>query len=431
MNTRKICLWAAPVLVVALAVAAYFFFFKSRPQIIELSDGTKLTLLGVTYGKHHVSPVPKGAPKSVRPQRMDTAEETLCVWMQEQRKGNNYPNYEVLAYDSANTACVGSWTRTYGNNRGGNNIAGVSFDAFPRRGKKVILRFTEWGRNGQEVAKGEFVVSNPARGKTFSSWSPESLPITQSDGDLDVTLTRLAIDRNNMFNSNGQDDKDAKTDPRNRAVLAAFRATQNGSPATNWQPVSVITSDATGNHTGMRSWSNRHENDEEVMTYQWGLWSDEPAWKLRVEFSRTSGFNSDELWTVSEIPFVKGDINNMWNNRNNTNVFAETTLNDIHLQLFKAIQPPAEQARNYGNLDAVLLIRAKPMPEGWRMKLAKVTDDRGHEVQAQDWGSGGGDYRFALRNFGGSTNINITLAFHRSRYVEFTAKPQMEASRKP
>jgi hypothetical protein len=167
------------------------------------------------------------------------------------------------------------------------------------------------------------------------------------------------------------------------------------------------------------------------MTDQYGLWPDEPAWKLRVEFSRTSGFSSDELWTVSEIPFVKGDINNMWNNRNNTNVFAETTLNDIHLQLFKAIQPSAEQARNYGNLDAVLLIRAKPMPEGWRMKLAKVTDDRGHEVQAQDWGSGGGDYRFALRNFGGSTNINITLAFHRSRYVEFTAKPQMEASRKP
>lgn len=97
MKIGKIALWATPVLVVALA-AAVFFYFKGRTQTVELSDGTKLTLLGVTYGKRHVSPVPKGAPKTLRPQRMNTPGDTLVVWMREQRKGNNWPNFELLAY---------------------------------------------------------------------------------------------------------------------------------------------------------------------------------------------------------------------------------------------------------------------------------------------------------------------------------------------
>lgn len=422
MKIGKIALWATPVLVVALA-AAVFFYFKGRTQTVELSDGTKLTLLGVTYGKRHVSPVPKGAPKTLRPQRMNTPGDTLVVWMREQRKGNNWPNFELLAYDPANTACVGSWSRTYGNGRNGDNIVGVSFDAFPRRSRKVILRFRQWGNHGQEMVKGQFVVSNPARGKSFPSWQPQPLPIMASDGDLDVTLTQLASDGNSFFYSSGNDDLAEKSDPARKAVVATFHVEQNGNIATNWQPVSVETSDATGNHSSMRSWSERQENDEETMTYQWGLWPDEPAWKMRVEFSRTSGFFPDELWTVTEIPLVQGSINDIWNNRKNTNVFAETSVNNIRLQIFKPIQPPAEQARGYGDVDAVLLVRAKPNPDGMRLKLVGVTDDRGHPVQARDWGSGGGEYRFALRNFGAATNLNITLAFHRSRFVEFTAKP--------
>jgi hypothetical protein len=35
----------------------------AKPQIITLSDGTKLTFLGVTYGKHHVAPKIKLAGK--------------------------------------------------------------------------------------------------------------------------------------------------------------------------------------------------------------------------------------------------------------------------------------------------------------------------------------------------------------------------------
>ena len=32
------------------------------------------------------------------------------------------------------------------------------------------------------------------------------------------------------------------------------------------------------------------------------LWPSEPAWKVRVEFSRTNDFATDELWTMPSMP---------------------------------------------------------------------------------------------------------------------------------
>jgi hypothetical protein len=68
------------------------------------------------------------------------------------------------------------------------------------------------------------------------------------------------------------------------------------------------------------------------------LWPDEPAWKVRFEFSKKSGYDENELWKVQNIPFQPGkqqDFYNYNNNRRNTNtVFAETDLNGIHLKVY-------------------------------------------------------------------------------------------------
>jgi hypothetical protein len=41
----------------------------------------------------------------------------------------------------------------------------------------------------------------------------------------------------------------------------------------------------------------------------------------------------------------------------------------------------------------------------------------------QSWSSGGNDYQFALEKFGDATTLNVTVAVHRSRFVEFIVKP--------
>jgi hypothetical protein len=67
-----------------------------------------------------------------------------------------------------------------------------------------------------------------------------------------------------------------------------------------------------------------------------------------------------------------------------------------------------------------------------RMTLVKLTDDQTNDVTYFDYGmmrnmtgtTGATTYRFGLRDIDGITNLNLTIALHKSRFVEFTAKPE-------
>ncbi|MGD0251501.1 MAG: hypothetical protein ABSC01_02260 [Verrucomicrobiota bacterium] len=412
-------LWRSVVSVLAAGIVAGVGWWMLRPQTVALSDGTRLTLLKVTYGQRHKAP---GSPSGTS-QRGGTFQGTndfLVVWIRQEHKGAQWPNYQLYAYDKAGSACVGFSGMTYANNnrQQGREIVGVRFDAFPRRDGKIILRLQEWNpQGGQQTVRDAFVISNPARGP-FPTWLPDSLPNTQSDGDLDVTLNKLVLGVKTPWQRNN-----SAADAMNRGVQVAFDVQQSGHAATNWQPVQIETSDATGNRVSGSV--NTVLQDGEPMTfYQWGLWPDEPAWKLRVEFSRTSGFNDDELWTVQDIPVESGKMQDFWSNnpRNRKNPgFAETTLNGIHLKIFPVKQftdQPPESAQQ-----GAFQVQLDPVPEGLRMTVVKATDDQGRIVRSWRWSWGGNFNAFALRELEGVKSINVTLALHKSRFVEFTVKP--------
>ncbi len=405
-------------IVVSVLAAAGAVWWLWRPQTFTLNDGTKLKLVAVTYGKHHNFP-----GESYQPAVSDSTNDTLYVWIEQKHKGNNWPNYQIYAYDKSGTACVGMFTRNSRQIRPGDEMIGFQLDAFPRRQGKFYLRIQEWNRrtgrqNMQQTIKNGFVISNPARGH-FPAWFPDSLPNTQEDGDLSVTLNRLEFGAKTPYTRNPK----APNDPMNKGVLAAFQIQQNGKTATNWQPAQVETSDATGNH--VLGWCNSHwENDEEVTLYQYGLWPDEPAWKLRFEFSRTSGFHADELWTVQGVPLETGRMQDFWNyGRDRTNsAFAETTLNGIHLKLFPAKQF-TDQRNMRGSIEGGLAVQTDLPLDGMRMTLVEVTDDQRHAIKPMNWSWGDTDYRFGLQELGNAKSLNLTLALHRSRFVEFTTKP--------
>jgi hypothetical protein len=407
-----------PGIVLVLLAAAVWWLW--RPQTITLEDGTKLKLVAVTYGKHHHFPGTKTPARAGRQNpAFDTTNDTLWVWVEQKHKGNNLPNYEIYAYDKSATACVGCSLTVAGQIRQGDGMFGYRFDAFPRRQGKVYLRVQEWNpQNVRQKVKKGFVISNPARGH-FPVWLPNPLPNTQEDDDLSVTLNRLEFGAKTPDTRNSE----AQNDPMNQGVLAAFQFQQNGKTATNWLPEQVETSDATGNH--ILGWCNSHwENDEAVTFYQYGLWPYEPAWKLRVEFSRTSGFHDDELWTVQEVPIQAGSRQDFENyERSGTNsAFAETTLNGIHLKLFPAKQFTG-QLPSPGQIEGGLEIQADPTLHGMRLTLVKGTDEQGRDLRPMNWSQDGNYYQFALRKLGNARSLTLTLALHRSRFVEFTAKP--------
>lgn len=439
---KKIILCCAGLILLAGIVAAAMYW-ELRPQVITLKDGTKLTLVGVTYGTHHVF---KGirTPGSFTAHgrtTLNTSNETAVVWIEAQHKGGySWQNYQVFVYDPENTACVSTWQTTSKHIKAGTDVQAFTLNAYPRRDSKIIVRIGSWGNGGgMKLAKGEFVVSNPGP-RSFTEWQPDPMPDTQSDGDLDVTLTKCVIGGRGFFFGGGDN---STKDPMHKGVQVAFHTEQNGTVATNWQAVSVETSDATGNKTTMSSWSNgqRDTNDDPMLTYQWGLWPSEPAWKLRVEMSRTSGFTAAETWAVGSVPIHKGSWQDLWNyqgrrfgrngisqDSDQTNsTLAQGTINGIHMSVYPIIRITDQ---GWGGMDqhpgGLRVVLEPDLPAGYRLS-AIVTNEHGHALQS--WGPNGGggngsfNYVFQFPDIGDAKSLNVTLALHKSRFVEFTVKP--------
>jgi hypothetical protein len=419
----RVLLWSA-ISVLILGVAASAYWWLSRPQVLVLDDGTRLTLLAVTYGKRHTLPASKTGGRKIHIERLTTTNDSLCLWLDQKLGENNGPNYQLLAFDAANTSCSQAEMRrrgSFNDNNRTDQVVALVFESFPRRGRKIYFRAQQWGNGQQELSPAGFIIRNPAPRDGYPKWTPDILPVTREDDDLQVTLTRFEIDGNG-FNGSGLT-KESK-DPMRNWVLTAFRVEQNGSVVTNWRPFDIETLDATGNHSKTRSWNNRQEDDEEVMTYQWGLWPGEPAWKLNVEMSRLSGFTADEMWTASGVLLKTGDIGDLFQRNKRGEPCAETTIGQFHVKVFRVIQLSPDRARNYGgDMDGLVLVKVEPPPEGFRLNLTKVTDDQNRPVGFHSWTWGAGDFRFALKNLADVKSLNITMALHRSRYAQFTVKP--------
>ena len=506
-------------IIFAVGIAGGVYWWSSRPQVITFSDDSKLTLLGADYGKRHAVPGHKlppapassgaatgGAARRGGSRSFTTPSDTLVVWVRAKYdytpnqpnqptlgfQPNQYHNFQFYVYDKAGTACAYGSSRTMSGNQRGDDVLAVQFDAFPRREGKLFLRVQESYSGGQEMADEKFVVSNPAAKKSFEKWTPEPLPVTTKDDDVSVTLTKLVSGAAMPYQRN-QDDAD---DAMNKGVQVAYHVERTGKHVTNWQPVSVETTDATGNRTAMNYGPNGNQvqwnGDEGTFTYQYGLWPDEPAWKLRMEMTQTSDFSSDEQWTAQNIPVVLGSqqsFNGVIGGRGGVAVrggvvvrnnppgggnpadaptpCAEADLGGHHIKVFPAVQftngpvrpanLPANVAftqpqqtglmiqiqpavMNNGMINAMIINNpngAQRTDDGMRLTLAKVTDGQGDEIQtySSGWsssGTGGANststFRFTLRDVTGVTNINATIALHKNRIFEFTVKPEKAAA---
>jgi hypothetical protein len=421
----KILLWSVvSILIIGFAVGA--FWWLRRPQVITFSDDAKLTLVKVEYGKRHASPTAAKAAAAARSgargNSFTTDKDTLVIWVREQYDSKQYHYFQFFVYDKGGTGCAQAGARMWRNN--GNEVVAVQFDAFPRRQGKFFMRVQEQGNGGQEMSEQKFVIHNPVS-KSFNKFAAEPLPSTKEDNDVSVTLTKLVAGADMPYQRNQDDAEDAA----NKGVQAVFHVERNGKPVSNWQPVSVETSDATGNHVNGGISQNNWQDNNDTVTYQYGLWPDEPAWKLKFEFSQQSNFADNELWTVKNIPLQSGrqqDFYNVPRNAGTNAVVAETDLNGLHLKILPAKHftdmPPNSQPQG-----GLTIQTAPALPNGMRMTLISLTDDQTNDVGYWDQGMMQNNnltsYRYALRDVTGVTNLNLTLALHKSRFVEFTAKP--------
>ena len=95
------------VLTVGIAIAAWAspgdavaFPALGEPQVIQLDDHTKLTLLGTTFGNYHMAP---GYENLRTANWIYTAPNTTVVWIKEEHDPGKGQIYELLVSDPANT----------------------------------------------------------------------------------------------------------------------------------------------------------------------------------------------------------------------------------------------------------------------------------------------------------------------------------------
>ena len=334
----KILSWSS-FLIIGIGFTAF-----GQPQVMQLDDGTKLTLLGVTTGTRQMAP---GYENLATANWLYTPDRPSMVWILAEHEQGKWPNYELLISDKAKTGCVNLEKSTGSHVRDGVDIQGFLMRAFPRWDKEMLARVKPYGA---AISKGEFVITNPAP-TAVENWTAEPLPITRSDGDLEVTLTKLVAGAPLPYR---QGEQPLTNDPANQCVHLNFDFRQNGQPTTNWGPWPVFTSDAAGNRVRGLIYSypsnginpiypdRIHPSFPPVVDgyfYRPGLWPDQSPWKVRLEFIHHSNFSDEETVTFTNLAVRSGsqqDFDDEWSwdaSKTNFSFVAEQMVNGVKLKL--------------------------------------------------------------------------------------------------
>jgi hypothetical protein len=225
-----------------------------------------------------------------------------------------------------------------------------------------------------------------------------------------------------------------------------FNFRLNGQATTNWQAWPVQTTDAAGNWSrgliypypknGINpGYPNRlHPSfppESDGYYFQPGLWPDEP-WKVRLEFIQRFNFSDDDTVTFTNLPVKMGspeDADDEWTawDVGKTNfpfTITPATVNGVHLQLL----PPLLLTNRWqsGERDVSIIIGAGPdyQPQGMNLTVVAATDDQGRELRSFEQPPWAGHYSISFaRIHDDIKSLNLKLALHKSRFVEFTVQP--------
>jgi hypothetical protein len=444
MKTR-VLLWGF-VSVLSVGIAGEPLSGADRPQVIQLDAATKLTLLGVTYGGGQQRA--PGFERFARFNPIYCPADSTMVWIQVDHESGNWPSFELVIYDKAKTGCVTTERRSGSHIKDGVEVHGFVLDAFPRWDKEFILR----ARYHQKpIAEGEFVVTNPHPVSAEASWTPDLLPVTKSDGDFEVTLTKFVAGAPFPYRQSTPDPQGGisatNNDPAQQCVHLNFELRQNGQPTTNWSAWPVRTSDAAGNR--VRGFLSGYPTNGIYPLYPLpsrmqptfplvydghfyypGLWPGRSPWKVQLEFTRRSGFSADETVTFTNLsvrPGSEQDFEDEWSwdeSKTNFNLIAEGKVNGVKLKLLPPLLLASQNQPGQKYISVIIYADPGPVAQKLNLKLLQATDDQGREVTTPFGSAWAGHFSLDFPNPRQDIRtLNLKLALHKSRFVEFTVKP--------
>jgi len=419
---KKGLAWSLAALGLLVVVVTGIWFWSNRQSHQwAFADGSTGTFVKATYGtthRCHVGPfwmalvdmLPRGLQDMLGykgGQVFTTGESNLVLWIRQSPAppAGTYYQIEVQFVDENGYATGRDVGTTTLNVPGGDRLYRVQFSAFPRRSRDLTLRILDRDKQYQYIEQARFRLGNPDH-RQDPGWEAAPLSLEDQDGDLAFRLVdlRTRVSRRNP----GQLPRDSNDE----RAMAAFEIRRDGVILSNWVPRKIWMTDATGNETTPSSWSNLWETNRQIIFFEGSLWTDEPAWGIRAEFSRDAEYLPDELWTIHHVPVVQG--------MHATNVVAQTNLFDTVLSL--------KPAMRQGNRLKLEIVSDVDRENEYRLTLVEVTDQMGQTVSRSGTSWGGTNSGFDLdvdEEEKEIKSLNVTFAWHASRYGEFRARPEL------
>ncbi len=412
----------ALLLLLLLGAGVVIFWPKNGESVghtVTFADGTTMTLKTVTCGTEHrylgggawqkiVSMLPRKIATRIGDRRstLTTSRMSIAFWFEKKGGGPKSGDPQLVLCDESGYGISGGhWLMRPG------VMEGWAFESWPRRARMFTLRIYEQGSRYPEVKLiGEFAIRNPRPAK-YPVWTESSLPVTSRVDDLSVTLVDLVSGV-----GRGSNKWQPAPNPTVSQTRCGFRVERNGQPTKEWEIVQVEASDATGNFIG-QLWGTSGDKDLEYAELQPHPWPAESAWKLRMGFSQRVNFAPDELWTLRGIPLGAPDPTN--------GVVARTNLQGVLLEFSGQAKKHAIGPGDYFNF------RLTPGRRDYRMSVARAVDNLGKDVKIGASSESEREWSFALQSGTNATSIDLTVALHRTRYVEFLARPQIILTNAP
>lgn len=465
MHARRISIL---VLIVLLVVAGIAWLVAQwpQPQIISLPDGSRLTLLNVTYGTNHVCrfgnrlqdllhpflPPKIRAKFPPRVTEFPTSSETLMIWLRYDATMINRalrpPFFLAVADENGletGLLAGANLTRTLSSQNAPaatpsgtlpvkkrlgrqttSQISGWELREYPRRARQFTLRVYPVDINGDAAPVNDFLVRNPGP-RRLPTWTAETLPARRLTNGLEIILTRLETGLPGKETSHGQVGGRSKSFSR-----AAFRVNNNRAPTEAWNICRISAWNAEGGFRPGGSCSSRWQSGELWVDFEAGLWLEE-TWKLTVDLMRTGDFPPDELWVIKRVRVPRpGEL---------VEQRVITNLLNTELEFLGASGPDTSLAESHVGVQsrANIHLRTPLLLGGVRVVLVQVRDDQGRQsttcgsTARTSMGGRGNTPREMLHGFAielpeDAKSLDITFAATRVRRVEFLAKPVMFAS---
>jgi hypothetical protein len=433
----KVFALVAALVVIGVTIVVVVAWRKPYLAQQTLPDGKVITLVDMTLGNRHISPLaplrdrlgtrlPAGWHKHLKIQTppMPSAEVSsnyLTVWLTAPANtdgtarrwqllvGDNWDNFSINNNSYSRPVAVSLASNMW--------LQGLPMVSWPRRAEKLRLQLYPDDGSYPSKVVAEFWVKNPGRDRKTRPWTAAPWPVTVGDGDLKFTLTSLWLGL--AWQGDGWTLRPER-DPLQRKTRGTFRVTKGGVAQTNWNAYHVREiRDATGNWSHGNGFVSTIRDGETMNQFsQLPLPADE-AWRMTVEFSRVSGFSPDELHTVKG--FIMSN-EGQWGSAVTNAVgqqrlivrWEQPWMDKSPYQISARVEPEPRGS-------ALALIRS---PVSHRLTLVRATDDRGRAVTFKNHGEGAGTTHEILNPEPDATSVDLVFAYHRSRLVTFQVKPE-------